>query len=64
MHSDAPADPQIESFAASFCAMNFMYVSHAQALMLLRVFNLLFNSGVTRTLLYIGLATGGPAAMW
>ncbi|KAJ7768596.1 hypothetical protein DFH07DRAFT_954483 [Mycena maculata] len=34
----------IESFASSFCAMNFI--------------------GVTRTLLYIGLATGGPAAMW
>ncbi|KAL7420601.1 hypothetical protein Q5752_004552 [Cryptotrichosporon argae] len=34
----------IESFAASFCAMNFI--------------------GVTRTLFYIGMDAGGPAAMW
>ncbi|ORY30174.1 amino acid/polyamine transporter I [Naematelia encephala] len=34
----------IESFASSFCAMNFI--------------------GVTRVLLYIGLATGGSAAIW
>ncbi|WVQ84968.1 hypothetical protein IAT38_007132 [Cryptococcus sp. DSM 104549] len=35
---------QLEAFAASFCAMNFV--------------------GVTRMLLYIGLACGGPAAMF
>jgi translation initiation factor 5B len=34
----------VESFSASFCAMNFI--------------------GVTRMLLYIGLSTGGPAALF